>query len=98
MDLSKYTTVPGDIPVACTVSGAVYLLEAVVERNEGEAALARRVIEVQGVNARLTGIPCSSCRSNVSTDRWTEKADVCTYRPLRGPLHVPRLPGGQPTG
>jgi hypothetical protein len=91
-------TIEGDIPVACTSSGAVYLLEAVVEVNDGEALLARRVIEAQGVNARLTGLPCASCRSVVSTDRRTEKAEVCTYRPLRGPLHVPRQPGGQPPG
>jgi len=82
-----------DIPVACTVSGAVYLLEAVVERNPGEAEGARRYLEVHGVNARLTGIPCASCRTNVSTDRWTEKAETCQYRPLRGPLYVPRASG-----
>ena len=85
-----------DIPVACTVSGAVYLLDAVVERNPGEAKLARRVIEVHGVNARVIGIPCSACRTNVSTDRWTEKSDVCQYRPLRGPLYVPRALGALP--
>ena len=86
-------TIEGDIPVACTMSGAVYLLEAVVEVSDGEGLLARRVIEAQGINARLTGLPCSACRSNVSTDRWTEKSAVCTYRPLRGPLYVPRQPG-----
>ena len=86
-------TIAGDIPVACTVSGALYLLEQVVSVNAGDLERAVRALEIEGVNSRLVGLPCAACRTNVSTDRWTEKASVCMYRPLQGPLYVPRQPG-----
>lgn len=82
-----------DIPVACTTSGLIYLYDSVVESTapaEGRF-LARQVFIAGGVNSRVVGRPCAACRSNVSTDAWTEKAATCTYRPLGGPLHVPRL-------
>jgi hypothetical protein len=85
-------TIEGDIPVACTSSGAIYLLEQVVSVNAGDLERAVRVLEVSGTEARLIGLPCAACRSTVSTDLRIEKSVVCTYRPLRGPLFVPRRP------
>jgi hypothetical protein len=90
--------IEGDVPVACTVSGAVYTLRKVVGgETPKELEVALRGLERDGVNMRFVGVPCSDCRFTVSTDRDLGKRSTCEYRPLRGPLYVPRQTGALPT-
>lgn len=79
-----------DVPVACVSSGAVLTLEAVVGGVPGGLQLALSALDKFGVEARFTGSPCPACRFTSSAARRLEKAATCEYRPLRGPLFVPR--------
>lgn len=81
-----------DIPVACTSSGAVYLFLNVVEGDQHSvSAIRQRLLKGEKF---FRGLPCASCRTIVSRDHRTEKQNTCEYRLLRGPLFVPRQPGG----
>lgn len=82
--------IEGDVLIACTTSGAVYLLEQVVSVNPGDLETAIKALKASGAEARLIGLPCAACRATVSTDRVMQRSLVCTYRPLQGPLYVPR--------
>ena len=90
-------TIDGDVPVACVESGAVYLLRKVVGENPRHLANALQGLERDGVNMRFVGVPCSDCRFTVSTDTDLTKSSTCEYRPLQGPLYVPRKPGALPS-
>ena len=86
--------IDGDIPVACCSSGVVMLLDGVVlpgphPRSVSIEAI-RGLVELGGTDARFDGRPCPSCRSRLSSDDLLEKRTLCTYRPLKGPLYVPR--------
>lgn len=76
-----------DILVVCMKSGLVLALEGVLARQE-DRAMARDLVRKQGVDARFTGGCCPGCSVLMAG-----LGSPCEYRPLRGPLFVPR-PGG----
>ena len=84
-----------DVPVACTVSGALYLIEKVVIGGPEKAQEYRRDALKYGFGWHFHGMPCASCRTTPSTSSAIdqEKQSVCQYRVLRGPIFVPRQPG-----
>jgi hypothetical protein len=101
-----------DIPVACTESGLVMLLELVVDPLTLEHSVQK--VYVEGQKAEVEGFPCPACRIRFdvekipTTDRISGPSEgveieirgkavvvptgkaSCRYRPLRGPLFVPR--------
>jgi hypothetical protein len=92
-----------DIPVACLESGMVMLLEKVVHETTLEACVQRIYAEQQ--KATIEGFPCPACRvwftfkeTPTGHELVTSKEAIvlptqrpsCRYRPLRGPLFVPR--------
>jgi hypothetical protein len=81
------TGLPGDIPMVCTRSGIVVVLDMIVptERDDPKltAAGVSAIVRERGTEARVRGRLCASCRTQPSV-AW------CEYRPLRGPLFVPR--------
>jgi hypothetical protein len=92
-----------DIPVACVESGMVMLLEKVVSEISLEHCT--ELIYRDGTKVELEGHPCPACRIRFSIEEvptGMEFATVgkpvviptgkssCKYRPLRGPLFVPR--------
>ena len=85
--------IQGDVPIACTESGAVYTLAMVAEGNPAFMANAIATVERDGVNARFVAIPCADCRSTPSSARSLTRRSTCEYRPLQGPLYVPRALG-----
>jgi hypothetical protein len=88
----KVVFIYGDIPVACTTSGSVSLLDAVVEGGP-EDVKAMRVVILNGLGTRFDGIPCAACRSTPSTSKSLERRSTCEWRPLVGPLFVPKQSG-----
>jgi hypothetical protein len=70
----------GDVLVACTASGLVHVLAPVVLGVEPLTVF--NEIMTYGTSFRFQGKPCSGCSSG---DRR-----YCEYRPLVGPLYVPR--------
>ena len=94
-DVAKYRILPVscDVPVACTSSGSVSVLSSIITGG-GEIvleALYRRLMD-EGISFRTVGIPCAACRFTPSDNVkvGSEKLATCEYRPLRGPLYVPR--------
>lgn len=78
------TTGDGDILVACVKSGLVMTLEETTPDRFGAGPTmdeVRRRIEKEGTEARILGQSCARCILNRVT---------CQYRPLRGPLFIPR--------
>jgi hypothetical protein len=66
-----------DVPVVCTVSGLVYVLESVVDPAQADVLIVQ--LCEQGTKVRFLGRSCAEHRTA-----------NCTYRPLAGPLFVPR--------
>lgn len=83
-------TIEGDVLVTCTVSGAVYTLRKLVGDNPEHLATALRGLELDGVNMRFVNELCSDCRFTPSARIEPTKRTTCEYRPLRGPLFIPR--------
>lgn len=92
-----------DIPVACLESGMVMLLERVVDETTLDFCV-RKIYE-DGQKAWVEGFPCPACRIRFDVERppadvdprpagkivWVPSGKAsCRYRPLRGPLFVPR--------
>ncbi len=75
-----------DVLVSCTRSGLVLVFEAVVENLE-ERAAAGDCIYKKGIDARFHGKTCPGCRTLPTGGAMSPS---CEYRPLRGPLFVPR--------
>jgi hypothetical protein len=78
-----------DIPVACTASGAIYVLDRVIE------GTVDTVVTIRGKMLRreidhYVGRPCSHCRFQTSREVGPEKLSTCRWRLLNGPLFVPR--------
>lgn len=81
-----------DVPVACTKSGLVLILEAVLPEKDYELAIEK--MHRLGGKVTFTGRGCAGCYPHGSTfqnaaDRTIQTAS-CEYRPLKGPLFVPR--------
>lgn len=82
-----------DIPVACLQSGLVMLLEMVVDPMTMEHCVQR--VYVEGQKAEIEGFPCPACRIQFDVEQIPPVVlpagkPSCRYRPLRGPLFVPR--------
>lgn len=77
-----------DVPVACTRSGIVMTLEKAARPEE--YARSAHEVRVRGVAARIVGRVCAGCRFQSSADDLSSDKSFCEYRPLRGPLFVPR--------
>jgi hypothetical protein len=76
----------GDFLVACVESGDVRVLSAVLptpRNGPAEQKDARETIYRVGHEARISGRHCPTCR-------LYGVVQLCEYRPLRGPLFVPR--------
>jgi hypothetical protein len=76
----------GDFPVVCTESGDVRVLASILQtpRNGPAELLALREDFYRvGRDARVVGRTCPTCRQYGNVK-------FCEYRPLRGPLFVPR--------
>lgn len=88
----------GDILVVCEESGLVMLLEKVVDPVTLEFSV--QTVYKDGAKAWVQGFACPACRiqlvdAKVGQDVYTTSVAAsgkpsCRYRPLRGPLHVPR--------
>jgi hypothetical protein len=84
--VSSETDGLGDFPVVCVESGDVRVLSLILMTLEAGPADLKAVHERiyrEGVAARVRGRLCPTCRQ--SAEEMT-----CEYRPLRGPLFVPR--------
>ena len=76
----------GDFPVVCVESGDVRVLAAVLRtpyNGPAELRKAQEMLYEVGHGARIDGRPCPTCRQYGTVK-------FCEYRPLRGPLFVPR--------
>lgn len=73
---------PSDVPVVCTKSGLVLVVDS-IDAELFEPTLTtsgiRQYFIDKGVEARVRGRGCVACGQA-----------SCEYRPLRGPLFVPR--------
>ncbi len=87
-----------DIPVVCTRSGLVVVLNSVLplvgprtcahrEEPQGDLEMILHRLDVDGVSARFHGKPCFGCLQSLSGP----VAGPCEYRPLAGPLFVLRV-------
>lgn len=86
VDRSKEPGDYGDFLLACEDSGLVRILDSTLLKvpfnGPAEVEAAKREVLAHGVDAKIVGRPCPACyRGDVRT---------CQYRPLRGPLFVPR--------
>jgi hypothetical protein len=79
----------GDIPVACICSGAIYALDRIVEGSVDTLVTVRGKV-IRGDVTVINGRPCADCRFQPSDSACGEKLTTCAYRPLAGPLFVPR--------
>jgi hypothetical protein len=86
------TTVYGDIPVACTESGLIAILDNVVDGGPDEVKTFRISI-LNRLATSFQGKPCAACRFTPSTATSLEKLSTCEWRPLSGPLFVPKQSG-----
>lgn len=78
-----------DVPVACTKSGLIVLLEAVLPEKDYELAIVK--LHRVGGGTTFKGRACAECRhTRPSIDPTGREEQTCEYRPLRGPLFVPR--------
>lgn len=78
-----------DVPVACTRSGLIVLLEAVLPERDYELAIEK--LHRLGGKTTFRGRVCPECRfTGVQVDPTGRTEQTCEYRPLRGPLFVPR--------
>jgi len=78
-----------DVPVACTKSGLIVLLEALLPEKDYELA----VEKLHRLDGKTTfhGRACAECRQTRPVIDPTGRVDqACEYRPLKGPLFVPR--------
>lgn len=73
-----------DVPVACVESGLILVLERVLPEKDYELAIEK--LHRLGVKTTFVGRICSGC---VLT-KTISGTPTCEYRPLRGPLFVPR--------
>jgi hypothetical protein len=65
-----------DIPVVCTACGVVRILDSILLEEVDRTEVLTR-LELEGVKARFRGRACPAC-------------SLRDYRPLCGPLFVPR--------
>ncbi len=70
-------------------SGAIYTLDRILEGSVDTVVVTRGKI-LRGELTSFEGRPCGDCRFQPSSTACGEKLSTCTYRPLRGPLFVPR--------
>ena len=78
-----------DVPVACTRSGLVILLVALLPEKDYELAIEK----LHRLDGKLTfhGPVCAACKFDRPRIHPMGQTDpTCEYRPLRGPLFVPR--------
>jgi len=69
---------PGsDVLVTCTKSGCILVLDIVLR--EGDWQMVMHRLDVDGIKARFNGKCCPGCHG-----------PSCEYRPLVGPLFIPR--------
>lgn len=84
--MSSLTDDLGDFPMVCTESGDVRVLCSILktpDNGPAEVKVAQEKVYSEGLSARISGRPCPTCTQVSSRS--------CEYRPLRGPLFVPRF-------
>jgi hypothetical protein len=78
-----------DVPVACTKSGIIVLLVALLPEKDYEHAI-EKLHRLDG-KTTFVGRVCPVCYvQRFSIDPTGRTDQTCEYRPLRGPLFVPR--------
>ena len=78
-------TPDGDILMACVKSGSVVLVEGIhpeIFDKDLTPGVVRAIIGERGAAVRIRGRACGKCSHHNEA--------ACEYRPLRGPLFVPR--------
>ncbi|MGI0148682.1 MAG: hypothetical protein ACREDF_04020 [Thermoplasmata archaeon] len=84
--------------MACTRSGLVMVLDGIFWETPDREVLcetAVRNVNEMGPEARITGKPCPGCRVGpehpfIGPPSGLSSVPTCEYRPLQGPLFVPR--------
>lgn len=78
-----------DVPVACTKSGIIVVLSAILPAADYDHAV-EKLHRLDG-KTTFVGRVCAECRlTRPSIDPVGLITQTCEYRPLRGPLFIPR--------